>query len=477
MRKLVNKIMLLLVYLVLYVWTFELLLIIGVFIKDTKYKDIYIFSIVIIISLVFIFFLRRLFFDNKPKFKDWKYFWDDWRVYEGDWDKKYWANWKWKLIWPDWSCYEWEFKDWKPHCMWIIKMGNWYYYEWEFFDWKIEWKFKKQVFSNWNIIEWDFKNDKISGVEWVWKMVISWYIFEWTFKSWKLNWKWKLTTPNWEVLIWIFDNWELKVWKRILKNGEYSEWNWINWYLIWMARYYFRDGSYYEWECKDWNWIWKWTYITKKWERYLTEFPYEIINIFTHWLSLKIKEIHWNLKYTPKSEKEKIDEKNMYLEILKRWTVIQKEIVKLSLEEDEKAEVFLKSLKDDGSLWDNLEFYRNILELHEEYRKRIKKIADKNHIKCSKKASVNSYWKYFYELDHGYDVAIDIYEFFVKFDEFLDSKDILDFIIKREKKENERAILIEDFSDKYNEFIQSCLDWREYDKKFWEHNFKFGKRK
>ena len=70
MWNLVNKIMLLLVYLVLCAWAFELLLILGVFIKDAKYKDIYIFSIVILISLVFLFLLRKLFFDNKQKFKD-----------------------------------------------------------------------------------------------------------------------------------------------------------------------------------------------------------------------------------------------------------------------------------------------------------------------------------------------------------------------------------------------------------------------
>jgi hypothetical protein len=39
------------------------------------------------------------------------------------------------------------------------------------------------------------------------------------------------------------------------------------------------------------------------------------------------------------------------------------------------------------------------------------------------------------------------------------------------------VVLLNEFSGKYKEYIQSCLDWREYEKKFWEHNFKPSKDK
>ena len=244
-------------------------------------------------------------------------------------------------------------------------MINWYYYEWEFFEWKIKWKFKKQILSNWDIIEWDFKDDKISGIEWVWKRVISWYIFEWTFEKWVLNWEWKLTTPDWEVFVWTFDNLEFKKWKKILKNWEYFEWDRINWHLMWKARYYYKDGSYYEWECGDMWWQWIWTYVTKKWDKYSTEFPYEIINVFMYWLNSKIKEIDWNLKYIPKSEKEKTEEKNMYLKILEEWTSLQKEIARLDLEEYEKVETLQAFIKRDNSIQNTLKFHKGLLKNHE----------------------------------------------------------------------------------------------------------------
>jgi hypothetical protein len=50
-------------------------------------------------------------------------------------------------------------------------------------------------------------------------------------------------------------------------------------------------------------------------------------------------------------------------------------------------------------------------------------------------------------------------------------------VIKREEKNKERVILINEFSDKYKEFIQSLMDWREYEKKFWKYNFKPDKSK
>lgn len=524
-KNLVSYIGLILVYLAICIWAFELLLILGAFIKNAKYKDIYIFSIVVLICLVFVFLLRRSFYNDKPKYKDWKYVWKDWRIYEWDWDKKYWANWKWKLTWadgsyyewefkngnlywkwkkvlPNWeryewdwennqanwkwktiwvdgSYYEWEFKNWKPHWMWIIKMKNWYYYEWEFSDWKRIWKFKKQILTSWWIIEWEFRDNWNDGFDWIWKVITSdWFTFEWIFKDWKLNWEWKTTFPDWSVCVWNYVNWELKNWKKILKNWEYSDWNWINWGLNWLARYYFKDGSYYEWECRQWNWDWVWTYITKKWDKYSTEFPYEIINIFMYWFKSKIKEIQWNLNYIPMNEKEKQEEKNMDLEILEKWTNIQKEIIKLSLDVDEKIEILYKSFNDNcDSSWGILEYHKNMLKLQKESRKSLKKIADKNHIKCSKSASYNSYWRYFYELDCLFTIGIEISEFYVKFDKFLYSNNILDFIVKREEKNKEWVYLIDEFSERYKVYVQVCLDWREYEKKFWNHNFKPGKKK
>ncbi len=477
MRKIVNKIILLLVYLVLCVWAFELLLIIGAFIKDTKYKDIYIFSIVILISLVFLFLLRKLFFDNKKKFKDWKHVWKDWCVYEGDWDEKYWANWKWKLTWSDWSYYEWEFKNWKPHWMWIIKMKNWYYYEWEFSDWKRTWKFKKEKLTNWWIIEWKFRDNWNDGFDWIWKVVASnWFIFEWTFKNWKLSWEGKTKTPNWEILMWVFDKWELKTWKKILKNWEYSEWNWRNWYLTWKSKYYFKDGSCYEWECKDWNWIWRWTYITKKWDKYSTEFPYEIINIFAYWLNSKIREIDWDLNYIPLSEKEKAEEKDMALKILEKWTLLQKKIAKFSLELEEESENIISSLETDTSL-NKFGRCTTILASYVKCKEKIIKFVDDNHIKLYKNSSIYSYWQYFYKLNHCYDIAILTFELFIEIYKFLNPENIFDLVIKREEKNKERVILINEFSDKYKEFIQSLMDWREYEKKFWKYNFKPDKSK
>ena len=373
--------------------------------------------------------------------------------------------------------YEWEFKNWKPHWMWIIKMINWYYYEWEFFEWKIKWKFKKQILSNWDIIEWDFKDDKISGIEWVWKRVISWYIFEWTFEKWVLNWEWKLTTPDWEVFVWTFDNLEFKKWKKILKNWEYFEWDRINWHLMWKARYYYKDGSYYEWECGDMWWQWIWTYVTKKWDKYSTEFPYEIINVFMYWLNSKIKEIDWNLKYIPKSEKEKTEEKNMYLKILEEWTSLQKEIARLDLEEYEKVETLQAFIKRDNSIQNTLKFHKGLLKIHEVGRENFRKLTKKHHIKNEAKSSCYSYWQFFNKIDWICGRGLDVNVLYIKIDEFLDSKNILDFITKREEKNKERVVLLNEFSGKYKEYIQSCLNWREYEKKFWEHNFKPSKDK
>lgn len=437
-----------------------------------------------------------------PKCEDWLYKWKDWRVYQWDWSKFFWANWKWKLTWADWSYYEWEFKngklywkwkkvlpnweryewDWKddkanwkwksiwvdgsyyewefkngkPHWMWIIEMKNWYYYEWEFSDWKRTWKFKKQILTSWWIIEWEFRDNWNNGFDWNWKVTTSnWFTFEWIFKNWSLSWEWKATFPD----------------------GSICVWDYVNWELNWLARCYFKDGSYYEWECKQWNWYWVWTYVTKKWDKYSTEFPYEIINVFMYWLKSKMKEIQWKLNYIPMDEKEKQEEKNKNLEIFEKWTLVQKEIVKLSLNEQEKLEILLDSLKVDNSLWNNLEVHKNMLKFYEEHRKKNREIANKNHIKSSKSASSNSYWKYFYELDCIYGIIIEIFEFYIKFDKFLDSKNILDFVTKREEKNRERVILIDEFSEKYKEYIQSCLDWREYEKKFWNHNFKQNKDK
>lgn len=455
-----------------------------------------------------------------PKCEDWLYKRKDWRVYQWDWSKFFWANWKWKLTWADgsyyewefkkgnlcwkwkkvlpnwesyewewknskanwkwkltwsdWSCYEWEFKNWKPHWMWIIKMKNWYYYKWEFGNWKRTWRFKKQVLTTWWVIEWEFRDNWSGGFDWIWKVSTSnWFVFEWTFKNWELSWEWKTITPNWEVLIWVFDKWKLKTWKQILKNWEYSEWNWINWRLIWMAMYYFKDGSYYEWECGDMWWQWIWTYVTKKWDKYPTEFPYDIINVFMYWLNAKIKEIHWDLKYVPKSEKERTDEKNMYLEILKSWTDIQKEIAKLSFEEDEKSDILLDSLKIDNSVWNFLKIYTSIFKLSKRNRGKNSNIANKYAIELSKKMALSySYWQFFFRLDWAYGKAIDSEEISIKIFQFLNPKNILDFIVKREEKNKERVILIDEFSDKYRVYVQSYLDWREYEKNFWEHNFK-----
>lgn len=440
---------LILLYLALCVWVFELLLIPSTFINNIKYKDIYILSIAVLICLVFVFLLRRLVRNNKSKHDDWK------------------------LIWPDWSYYEWEFKNWKPHWMWIIKMKNWYCYEWEFSDWKRTWRFKKQVLTTWWVVEWEFEDNWSDGFDWIWKVSTSnWFVFEWIFKNWKLNWEWKMTTPEWEVLLWVFDKWELKTWKQILKNWEYFEWDRINWHLMWKARYYYKDDSYYEWECGDMWWQWIWTYVTKKWDKYQTEFPYEIINVFMYWLNSKIKEIDWDLKYIPKSEKEKTEEKNMYLKILEKWTSLQKEIARLHLEEYEKVETLLASIKGDNSIQNTLKFHKGLLKIQEEWHEKFRKLIKKHHIKIEEESSYYTYWQYFNKLNWMYVEWCDITLLYTKINEFLHPKNILNFVTKREKKEKERLILIDDFSDKYNKYIQGCLDWREYEKKFWNHNFK-----
>lgn len=405
----------------------------------------------------------------------WKLTRTDWSYYE--WEFKDWMfSWKWKKMFSDWWYYEWEFKNWKPHWMWIIKMINWYYYEWEFFEWKRKWKFKKQILSNWDIIEWDF-NDEISGIEWVWKRIISWYIFEWMFKRWELNWEWKMTTPEWKVFVWEFENWELRKWKQILKNWEYFEWNWANWYLTWKAKYYFKDGSYYEWECEDTWWQWIWTYVTKKWDKYPTEFPYKIINGFLSCFLSKIKEIDWDLKYIPKSEKEKTDEKNMYLKILEKWTSLQKEIARLHLEEHEKVETLTAFIKRDKSIQNILKFHKVSLKIQEEWHEKFRKLIEKHHIKIEEKSSYYTYWQYLNKLKWMYVEWYDITLLCIKINEFLHPKNILSFITKREKKDKERVNLINNFSEKYEKYVQGCLDWREYEKKFWEHNFKPSKNK
>ena len=459
------------------------------------------------------------------KCEDWLYKRKDWRVYQWDWSKFFWANWKWRLTWADGSCYEWEFKNgslcwkwkkvcpnwesyvwewknnqanwkwklkwsdgsyyewefknWNPHWKWIMKMNNWYYYEWEFKNWKIAWRFEKQNLPSWWCMEGEFRKNWNNGFDWTWKMITSnWFTFEWVFNDWKLSWEWKTTFPDGSVCIWDYVNWELKKWKKILKNWEYYDWNWINWKLNWLARYYFKDGSYYEWECGDMWWQWVWTYVTKKWDKHSTEFPYEIINVFMYWLKLKIKEIQWNLNYISKNEKEKTDEKNMYLEILKSWTDIQKEIAKLSLEEDEKSEKLLNSLKMDSSVKNLLNFYKCNIKFIGEDEKKCRNIADKYHINFSKrKTSSYSYSQFFFRLDWYFINEVVWGKAFVKIFQFLSSKNILDFVTKREEKDKERMILIDEFSEKYKDYIQSCIDWREYEKIFWKHNFKFGKRK
>lgn len=495
-------------------------------IENEKILDIYIPSVILVILLpvlVILYYSCIAYKNNKPKYIDWKYVWKDWRVYE--WDRENGkANWKWKFTRTDWFCYEWEFKDWKfswkwksevnwtvlewtrvdwflewkwklvwhdwwyyewefkkgePHWMWIIKMKNWYYYEGELKEWRRIWKFKKEILSNWTVIEWEFMNNWNNSFEWVWREIFpDWSINEWIFYGWVLQWEWKFTAPNWEVLIWTFDNWELKEWKKILKNWEYVEWNWANWFLTWMAKYYFKDGSYYEWEYWNTWWQWIWTYVTKKWDKYPTEFPYEIINVFMYWLNSKIKEIQWNLNYIPKTEKEKADEKNMYLEILKNWTDMQKEIVKLLLKEEEQSEILLNSLKTDNSVWNLLKVYTSIVKLFKENRKRNRNITNKYDIKPSKKKTLSySYWQFSFRLDWGYSKAIDSGEISIKIFQFLNPKNILDFVTKREKKNKEWVILIDEFSEKYKLYIQTCLDWREYEKKFWKRNFKLKEEK
>lgn len=497
-------------------------------VKNEKILDIYIPSVILVILvlpvLVVLYYSCIAYKNNKPKYIDWKYMWKDWRVYEGDWDKKRWANWKWKLtwadgsyyewefkkghlswkwkkvlsnwtifewtwvnwflewkwklVWHDWWIYEWEFKKGKPHWMWAITMNNWCYYEWEFKDWKRTWKLKKEILPSWTIVEGEFINNWDKGIDWDWKLSLSnWFVLEWKFNNWRLNWEWRTIMPEWNVYEWIYDNWEFKKWKLILKNWEYSEWNRVDWVLTWLARYYFKDWSYYEWECGQWNWGWIWEYVTKKWDRYSTEFPYEIINDFMCWLNSKIKEIQWILNYIPKTKKEELEEKNKYLEISKKWILVQKEIVKLSLDEQEKVKNLLDSIKVDNSLWNKLEVNKSILKLYEEDREKSRIIADKNKIKCSKSASSNSYWRYFYELDCNYGIGAEILEFFIKFDKFLDSKNILDLVTKKEEISKERVFMVDRFSEKYRQYIQRCLDWREYEKKFWNHNFKPNKDK
>ena len=526
MEKIVNKneksfIKFLLFFLVWIVWIIILLFIVpSILIKDENIMTYYVPFVVVGSWLIVYFLFFKLVYNNKPKYIGWKYVWKDWRIYEWDWDKKYWANWKWKLTWADWSYYEWdfknghlswkwkkvcpsgesyewdwekdeanwswkslfldgsyyewEFKKWKPNWMWVIKMKNWYYYEWEFIDWRRSWRFKKQILITWWVIEWEFRDNWNDGFDWLWKVMTSnWFIFEWTFQNWNLEWEWKMTTPNWDILLWMFDNWELKKWRQILNNWEYSEWNWIDWHLTWLARYYFKDGSYYEWESGDTWWQWIWTYVTKNGDKYSTEFPYGVVGVFLYWLNSKIKEIQWNLNYISKTEKEKTNEKNMYLEILKSWTDIQKEIAKLSLEEDEKSEKLLNSLKMGSSVENLLNFYEGSIKIIEEDEKKCRDIANKYHIKFSKKkTSSYSYSQFFFRLGWCCINEIAWGKAFVKIFQFLSSKNILDFVTKRKEKDKERIILIDEFSEKYKDYIQSCLDWREYEKKFWKRNFK-----
>lgn len=413
--------------------------------------------------------------DNKANWK-WKKVTVTWTILE--WTRVDWClEWKWKLIWNDWWIYEWEFKSGKPHWMWIIKMKNWYYYEWEFSDWKRTWKFKKQILTSWWIVEWEFRDNWNGGFDWIWKVITSdWFTFEWIFKDWKLNWEWKTMFPDWCVCIWNYVNWELEKWKKILKNWECSDWNWINWRLNWLARYYFKDGSYYEWQCKQWNWDWVWTYITKKWDKYTTEFPYEIINVFMYWLNSKMKEIQWNLNYTPKSEKEKAEEKDKYLKIFEKWTLIQKEIVKMFLDLREEGDKFLESIKQNKSINNYISTLLDMNDFYRSVRKNCKKLSDKHHIKSSSKW-LCSYGSFFSKLDLFFDWEIKLGDLLLKICKFLDPECVLDFIIKKDQKDKEWMWLIDDFSKAYGEDIQSGLEWREYEKKFWNHNFKLNKDK
>ena len=73
-------------------------------------------------------------------------------------------------------------------------------------------------------------------------------------------------------------------------------------------------------------------------------------------------------------------------------------------------------------------------------------------------------------------MAIEISELFIIIYKFLSPENILKFITKREEMNKERVILFNEFSSKYKEYIQTCLDWREYEKKFWKHNFKPDKK-
>ena len=528
MEKIVNKneksfIKFLLFFLVWIVWIIILLFIVpSILIKDENIMTYYVPFVVVGSWLIVYFLFFKLVYNNKPKYIDWKYVWKDWRIYEWDWDKKYWANWKWKLTWADWSYYEWdfknghlswkwkkvcpsgesyewdwgndeangiwkslfldgsyyegEFKKWKPNWMWVIKMKNWYYYEWEFSDWKRTWRFKKQILITWWVIEWEFRDNWNDGFDWLWKVMTSnWFIFEWTFQNWKLNWEWKMTTPEWVVLLWTFENWELKKWKQILQNWEYSEWNWIDWHLTWLARYYFKDGSYYEWESGDTWWQRIWTYVAKNGDKYSTEFPYGVVDVFLYWLNSKMKEIQWNLNYVAKSTKEKIEERDKYLEISGKWTPIQKEIAKMFLDFYAEDDKFLDSIKQDRSINNYISVFSNMNKYYGSVRKNCKQLSDNYHIKSSSKW-LYSYGEFFSRLDLFFDWEIKLGDFSVKIYRFLNPEHVLDFIIKKDQKDKEWIWLIDEFSKVYGENIKLGLDWREYENKFWEHNFKSDKK-
>jgi len=188
-------------------------------------------------------------------------------------------------------------------------------------------------------------------------------------------------------------------------------------------------------------------------------------------LNSKIREIDWDLNYIPLSEKEKAEEKDMALKILEKWTLLQKKIAKFSLELEEESENIISSLETDTSL---SKFGRctTILASYVKCKEKIIKFVDDNHIKLYKNSSIYSYWQYFYKLNHCYDIAILTFELFIEIYKFLNPENIFDLVIKREEKNKERVILINEFSDKYKEFIQSLMDWREYEKKFWKRNFK-----
>jgi hypothetical protein len=136
----------------------------------------------------------------------------------------------------------------------------------------------------------------------------------------------------------------------------------------------------------------------------------------------------------------------------------------------------LKSIRNDRSTNNYISVFSNMNKFYVNTRKNCKKISDKHHVKPSSKW-LYSYGEFFSKLDSFFGWEIKLGNLMVKIYSFLNSEQVLNFIVKKGQKDKEWIWLIDDFSKVYREAILSELDWREYEKKFWKHNFKLKEEK